>query len=85
MLKTSVLLLDQIDISHQLDKPSHGALRNDRRGDGFVVVKQGLEVGDRLVVSDVSPAKAGLLLNPVEDDALKKRLKLAAATSEVGQ
>ncbi|MGI9426694.1 MAG: efflux RND transporter periplasmic adaptor subunit [Hyphomicrobiaceae bacterium] len=55
------------------------------RGDGFVVIKQGLDAGDRLIVSDVSPAKAGMLLKPVEDDALKKRLKFAAAMSEPTQ
>ncbi len=41
---------------------------------GFYVVKSGLKVGDRLVISDLIPAIDGMLLSPEVDNETEKRL-----------
>ena len=51
------------------------------RQSGFVVVDEGLAAGDIIVVTDLAPAIDGMLLDPVEDDALRARL-IAAATGQ---
>ncbi len=40
------------------------------RQSGFVTIASGVEVGERVVVSDLIPAVDGMLLAPVEDEAL---------------
>ncbi len=52
------------------------------RGSGFVVVTSGLKTGDRLVVTDISHAVPRMLLEPVEDEALKAELERLAAARE---
>lgn len=47
--------------------------------DGLAVIKSGLDVNDRLIINDISPAISGLLLNPTysqktEDGLLSKAL-----------
>jgi RND family efflux transporter MFP subunit len=51
------------------------------RQSGFVVVDAGLADGEIIVVTDLTPAIDGMLLEPVEDAALRARL-IAAATGE---
>ena len=55
--------------------------------DGFVVIDKGLDAGERLIVSDISPAVPGMLLKPTEDKELQTNLAstVAAAEAEVGQ
>ena len=48
----------------------------------FVVVDAGLAAGDRVVVTDLIPAIAGMLLAPTPDAALGERL-LAEAAGDV--
>lgn len=48
---------------------------------GFLCVNAGLQDGDTLVVSDVTPAIEGLLVDPVVDRPLQQRL-VAQATAE---
>jgi hypothetical protein len=45
----------------------------------FVTVSRGLEAGERVVVSDLSPAIEGMLLDPVLDEALADRLAAEAS------
>lgn len=45
----------------------------------IVVVREGVEPGDRIVVSDLIPAIAGMLLDPQPDAAVLETLKSAAA------
>jgi multidrug efflux pump subunit AcrA (membrane-fusion protein) len=45
----------------------------------FVVIKEGLQAGDILVVSDPTPAIEGLLVQPVEDTEVVDRLRQEAA------
>ena len=40
----------------------------------FAVIRDGLSAGDRVVVSDISPAIAGMRLDPVNDEAAAARL-----------
>ena len=40
----------------------------------FIVIASGLKGGERVVVSDLIPAIQGMLLAPLEDPALAKRL-----------
>jgi RND family efflux transporter MFP subunit len=51
------------------------------RQSGFIVVVEGLTAGESVVVTDLAPAIDGMLLEPVEDEALRDRL-IAAATGE---
>jgi RND family efflux transporter MFP subunit len=44
----------------------------------FATVEDGITAGGRIVVSDLIPAVAGMLLAPKEDDALSARLKAEA-------
>jgi len=46
---------------------------------GAAVVAEGLEGGETLVVSDLVPASAGMLLDPVGDEKAMKRLKAEAS------
>ncbi|MEM8974008.1 MAG: hypothetical protein AAGD43_18250 [Pseudomonadota bacterium] len=55
------------------------------RGDGFVVVDQGLKAGDRIVVSELLMATPNLLLKPTEDGELKERLKTLSNPKEARQ
>ncbi len=48
---------------------------------GFVVIDEGLVAGDIVVVTDLIPAVVGMLLDPVEDTALRDRL-IATATGQ---
>jgi RND family efflux transporter MFP subunit len=45
----------------------------------FAVVRAGVAVGETLVVSDLTPAAEGMLLNPVADDAALEALRADAA------
>lgn len=45
----------------------------------FIVINEGLAVGDRVVVGDLVPAIEGMLLDPVEDTALRDSLASEAA------
>ncbi len=45
----------------------------------FIVVREGLAPGDRLIVSDLAPAIQGMLLAPRRDDTLATRLRDQAA------
>ncbi len=51
------------------------------RQSGFVVVDEGLVAGEIIVVTDLTPAIDGMLLEPVEDVALRARL-IASATGQ---
>ena len=44
----------------------------------FAAIDTGLAAGERIVVSDLIPAVAGMLLAPQDDDALRARLKAEA-------
>ncbi|MDH3228590.1 MAG: efflux RND transporter periplasmic adaptor subunit [Alphaproteobacteria bacterium] len=48
---------------------------------GFVIVDSGLAAGEIIVVTDLTPAIDGMLVDPVEDTALRDRL-IAAATGQ---
>ena len=48
----------------------------------FVVVQDGLEPGDRVLVSDLIPAIDGMLLEPSDVPALAERLRAEAAGTE---
>ncbi len=50
--------------------------------DDFATVRDGLIAGDRIVVTDLIAAQPGMLLAPVEDDALKVVLAGRAAEKE---
>ena len=41
----------------------------------FVVIASGLQVGEKIIVSDLSPAVEGMLLRPQNDAAVLARLK----------
>jgi hypothetical protein len=45
----------------------------------FLCLRDGLQAGERLVVSDPTPAIEGLLTEPVPDDPLWERLRSEAA------
>ncbi|WP_428645877.1 efflux RND transporter periplasmic adaptor subunit [Roseibium sp.] len=49
--------------------------------DDVVVLKSGLATGTKVVVSDVSPVIEGMLLMPVEDEAVTESLIRAAGTT----
>lgn len=44
----------------------------------FSVISEGIEAGERIVVSDPVPAVAGMLLAPVIDEALQENILKAA-------
>lgn len=48
---------------------------------GFLCLKDGLQEGETVVVSDPTPAIEGLLVEPVRDEGLQKRL-ISQATAE---
>ena len=54
-------------------------------GDGFVIVDDGLEVGDHLVVSELQLATPNTLLKLIEDTTLPTRLQKLAKLGETGQ
>ena len=45
----------------------------------LAAVDEGIEPGERIVVSDLTPAVAGMLLAPQPDERLQTRLKAEAA------
>jgi hypothetical protein len=45
---------------------------------GTTAIAKGLEAGETLVVSDLVPATAGMLLDPMVDEKAMKRLKMEA-------
>ena len=45
---------------------------------GSTAIAMGLEEGETLVVSDLIPAVQGMLLDPIEDKKVAKRLKMEA-------
>ncbi|MFC1863695.1 efflux RND transporter periplasmic adaptor subunit, partial [Thermodesulfobacteriota bacterium] len=45
---------------------------------GSAVIAMGLEKGEILIISDLSPAVQGMLLDPIEDEKVMKRLKMEA-------
>jgi multidrug efflux pump subunit AcrA (membrane-fusion protein) len=45
---------------------------------GAAAIGKGLEAGEILVVSDLVPAAAGMLLDPINDEKAMKRLKMEA-------
>jgi len=47
--------------------------------DGVAVIAKGIEEGEKIVVSKLVPAIEGMLLDPVEDKKVMKRLKIEAA------
>ena len=49
------------------------------------VIQEGVKAGERVVVSDLSPAIANMLLDPVEDGELAGTLAEAASGTEAGQ
>lgn len=51
----------------------------------LVVIEQGLEAGERVVVSDLIPAIDGMLLTPTMDDDLARRLREEAARPAVDE
>ena len=57
-------------------RPVSPALRQDE----IVVIREGLKVGERVIVSDLSPAIAGMLLNVVRDDALMTVIRRTMAS-----
>jgi len=54
------------------------------RGDGFVIVNEGLEAGTRVVVSDLIAPLPGMLLEPQPDDALQAELARMTVAGEQG-
>ena len=46
---------------------------------GFAVIRSGLEGGETLIVSDLSPAADGMLLEPVSDESALVALRDDAA------
>jgi multidrug efflux system membrane fusion protein len=52
------------------------------RGANYVVVQEGLTAGERIVISDLSPAIDGMLLEPVVDDDTLQRLISQAEANE---
>jgi RND family efflux transporter MFP subunit len=54
-------------------------------GSGYVVVKEGLQAGERVVISDLVPAIEGMLLDPVEDKDALKRLVIEAEANAKGE
>ncbi|WP_455366405.1 efflux RND transporter periplasmic adaptor subunit [Kaarinaea lacus] len=55
------------------------------RGSNYVVVQEGLTAGERVVISDLSPAIDGMLLDPVLDNETLQRLINQAEANEKGQ
>lgn len=51
----------------------------------FIVVGSGLAVGEKVVVSDLSPAIAGMALKATTDEQLAQRLRQQAGNGEVSQ
>ena len=48
------------------------------RQDGYMVIREGIVAGDRIVISDVTPASEGMALTPTEDEVALQRLHRAA-------
>jgi len=48
----------------------------------YLVIREGLQPGERLVVSDLIPAVDGMLLNPKEDERTLQQLNASAAGSQ---
>jgi multidrug efflux pump subunit AcrA (membrane-fusion protein) len=53
------------------------------RIDDVVILKSGLPAGTKVIVSDVSPVIEGMLLKPVEDDAVRDSLVRAAGAADL--
>ncbi len=49
---------------------------------GYAVIRSGLRKGDRLVISDLTPAIEGMLLKPMDDAGAQQRLLRAAGSGE---
>jgi len=52
--------------------------------DGVVVVREGIEPGDRVVVTDLLPAMEGMLLRATRDEALETSLAKQGVVEEAG-
>lgn len=66
---------DRLEIRAVVAGPAQGDI---------VMVEEGLEAGERVVVSDLIPAIDGMLLAPTDDPALTRRLRSQAAGEPIG-
>ncbi len=61
------------------------AIKIGYRGDGFVIVDEGLKEGDKVVVSELQIATPNMLLKPSEDEDLRMRMQQLSGDAEVGK
>lgn len=70
---------DHVYVLDEDDRLKRRKVMVDATQSEFAVIGTGLEVGDRLVVSDPTPAVEGMLVTPVEDNELLGLIKKQAA------
>lgn len=61
------------------------AIKIGYRGDGFVIVDEGLKEGDKVVVSELQIATPNMLLKPSEDEDLRMRMQQLSGDAEVAK
>jgi len=75
----SALFGDRIYIADDADRLAVRPVKIEFRQADFVVLSEGLEEGDRVIVSDPTPAIAGMKIAPVADPDLAERLAAQAS------
>ena len=81
VIPRSALQGDHVYIADAYNRLERRAVQTKPGGANFVIVESGLQTGERVVISDLSPAITGMLLEPVADnETLSSLIKSAAAS-----
>lgn len=75
---------ESIYIVSEENRLQKAAVEIEQRSADYLVIKSGLQPGQKVVVSDLVPAIEGMLLNPVDDSVTLNRL-VSAASGQVGK
>jgi multidrug efflux pump subunit AcrA (membrane-fusion protein) len=82
VIPRSALDNQHVYVADAYNRLERRAVQTKPGGASFVIVQSGLQAGERVVISDVSPAISGMLLEPVVDnETLTSLVNAASATS----
>ena len=76
---------DQVYVVNDKSRLQRQAIKIGYRGDGFVIVDDGLKEGDKVVVSELQIATPNMLLKPTEDEDLQNRMQQLTGDAEIGK
>ena len=82
VIPRSALDNQHVYVADAYNRLERRAVQTKPGGASFVIAQSGLQAGERVVISDVSPAISGMLLEPVVDnETLTSLVNAASATS----